>query len=177
VNTGKTKLTKRLLEEALEDGHGDITVIDMAPRSIEIDGMSIGGSLLDDEEVEFRYLRKRFIKTPRLSAKSSEELIELADHNRFLLETLLEEFFTNPTSILFVNDVSMYLQRGDLKRLWRTFERADTVIANGYLGERLKEDRGTGISDRERVLMEELASRMKIIIRLGNTSSSKLVQV
>ena len=79
---------------------------------------------------------------------------------------MLEVFDTEPSRILFINDVSLYLQRGSLDRLWETLLKADTVVANGYVGERLKDDLGTGLSRDERRRMDELASRVDVVIRI-----------
>jgi GTPase SAR1 family protein len=166
VGSGKTRLTNRLLEEALSESLQGITVIDMAPEATTLKGISVGGTLRGAENPRVRCLRADIMKTPRLSARDADELIEYADHNRKITGGLLDDFTLKPTSILFVNDVSIYLQRGEINRLWRAFEAAETVVANGYYGERLKADYGTGLSSRERTLMEELASRMDRVIRL-----------
>lgn len=166
VGAGKTRLTRRLLEEALEMGLDDVTVIDMAPRAVDIDGVPVGGVLVTVDASGIRYLQADDIKTPRLSARTPEELLQLADHNRDKVERLLEAFDTEPSSILFINDVSIYLQRGSLDRLWETLLKADTVVANGYVGERLKDDLGTGLSRDESQRMDELASRVDEVIRI-----------
>jgi len=166
VGAGKTRLTRRLLEEALELGLDGVTVIDMAPRAVDIDGVPVGGVLVNVDASGIRYLQTDDIKTPRLSARTSEGLLQLADHNREKVERLLEAFDTEPSSILFINDVSIYLQRGSLDRLWETLLKADTVVANGYVGERLKDDLGTGLSRDERRRMDELASRVAEVIRI-----------
>ena len=166
VGAGKTRLTRRLLEEALELGLDGVTVIDMAPRAVDIDGVTVGGVLFNADARGIRYLQTDDIKTPRLSARTSEELLQLADHNRENVERLLEAFDTEPSSILFINDVSIYLQRGSLDRLWETLLKADTVVVNGYVGEKLKADLGTGLSRDERRRMDELASRVAEVIRI-----------
>ena len=167
VGSGKTALTRRLLSEAVEKGYGhSITVMEMAPRAATIRGLSVGGVLMNSQEWEVRHLGVDDIRTPRLSAKNTQDLINLADHNKNEIEKLLDEFIANPTSILFINDVSIYLQRGNLERLWSTLEKAGTVVANGYVGLKLKDDFGTGISAREEELMEKLAARMEVVIRL-----------
>jgi len=166
VNSGKTSLTDRLLGEAVSLGLRGITVIDMAPEAATVKGLTVGGRLRNIGNPEVRCLRARGLKTPRLSARDADELMSYADHNRRATEALLDDFLRRPTSNLFVNDVSIYLQRGDIERLWRAFESAETVVANGYYGEKLKEDHGTGLSSRERTMMEELASRMDEVIRL-----------
>jgi len=163
VNTGKTMMTKELLDEAIELDPGEVTVIDMAPRSFIVEGISFGGVLVDGD-YDVRCLMSDEIKTPRLSAETSEELLKLADHNRYEIDGLLDDFCADPSRILFVNDVSIYLQLGELDRLWDTIKFAETLVVNGYLGTRLEEDLGTGVSVRERRLMEELASRMDVVV-------------
>ncbi|GAH81027.1 unnamed protein product, partial [marine sediment metagenome] len=164
VNTGKTMMTKELLDEAIELDPGEVTVIDMAPRSFILKDISFGGVLEGLEDYDVRCLMSDDIRTPRLSAETSEELLKLADHNRYEIDGLLDEFQADPSKILFINDVSIYLQYGELERLWDTIKLAETFVANGYLGTRLEEDLGTGVSARERRLMGELASRMDIVI-------------
>ena len=167
VGTGKTELTRRLLVEAAEEGYvSSITVMDMAPRATMIRGLSVGGVLVDPEDLGVRYLGLDDIKTPRLSAKNADELLRLADYNRTEIEELLEKFAADPTDILFINDISIYLQRGDLELLWSTLGKAETVVANGYMGERLKDDLGTGVSAREEEMMGKLADRMDVVIHL-----------
>lgn len=166
VNSGKTSLTDKLIEEAISLGLQGITVIDMAPEATTIKGLSVGGTLRDIKDPKVRYLRARGLKTPRLSARDADELMNYADHNRRVTEGLLDDFLHKPTGNLFVNDVSIYLQRGEIEHLWRAFEAAEMVVANGYCGEKLRVDYGTGLSSREKLLMEELASRMDEVIRL-----------
>jgi len=173
VNTGKTMMTKELLDEAIELDPGEVTVIDMAPKLFIVEGISFGGVLVGGD-YDVRYLMSDDIRTPRLSAETSEELLELADQNREKVERLLDEFQAHPSRILFINDVSIYLQCGELERLWDTIQFAETVVANGYFGKRLEEDLGTGVSARERRLMEELASRMDVVI---DSSSLKKIKV
>ena len=164
VNTGKTMMTKELLDEAIELDPGEVTVIDMAPRLFIVEGISFGGVLVGLGDYDVRCLMSDEIRTPRLSAETSEELLELADQNREKIERLLDKFQVEPSRILFINDVSIYLQCGKLERLWDTIQLADTVVANGYFGKGLEEDLGTGVSARERRLMEELASKMDVVV-------------
>lgn len=166
AGAGKTRLTRRLLEEALGMGLEGVTVIDMAPGAVDVNGSPVGGTLAEADEYDVRCLGSDDIRTPRLSARTAEELLQLAEHNMREVDGLLEAFEEEPSRTLFVNDISIYLQRGDLERLWRALESAETVVANGYLGDKLGEDLGTGLSRDERERMEELASRMDVVIRL-----------
>ena len=92
--------------------------------------------------------------------------MEFADQNRREIDVLLGDFLREPTMDLFVNDVSIYLQRGDLDRLWEVFSTAYTVVANGYLGEKLAYDFKSGLSECEARMMRRLAGRMDEVIRL-----------
>ncbi|HUV33343.1 MAG TPA: hypothetical protein VMW22_00330 [Candidatus Desulfaltia sp.] len=166
VGTGKTNQTRRLMEEALSLGLGPVTVMDMAPEARVVNGTRVGGPLLDANVPGVRVLRNRCIKTPRLSAVDAKDLVEQALHNAVVVEGLLEQFRASPSPVLFINDVSIYLQLGDLGTLWDAIAMAETVVANGYLGERLRDDRGSGVSERERRGMEELADRFHVVVRL-----------
>jgi len=169
VGAGKTRLTRRLLREAISLGYSrEITVIDMAPKMEIIDGKPIGGRLLESEERprEIRYLVPIRVEMPRVKASSAEELRHLVHLNAERIRPLLEAYLRSPSSILFINDASIYLQSGRLHPLTDAIEKAETAIINGYYGEHLTEDMGTGVSDVERRLMEQLASMMDIVINL-----------
>ena len=177
VGTGKTTQTRRLLEEALSLGVGPTTVIDMAPETREVNGARVGGPLLEAQVPNIRVLRDKRIKTPRLSAVDAKDLMEQARHNATVVEDLLKRFRVNPTPVLFINDVSIYLQLGDLETLWGTIAKARTIVANGYVGERLRDDRGSGVSERERRGMEELAARFDMVVRLPESSVLEVERV
>lgn len=169
VGSGKTDLTRRLLEEAVEISRPEeITIIDMAPKREIIDGRPVGGRLFGAEERPrgVRYLAPKRVEMPRFKARSAEELRSMVLLNSERIRPLLKEYLASPTPILFINDVSIYLQSGSLHPLLEVVERAETLIANGYYGELLAEDLGTGVSQAERRLMELLTSHMDLMIRL-----------
>jgi hypothetical protein len=170
VRTGKTKLTVDLLEEAVEFGGSEaVTVVDMAPETEIVGGKSVGGRLSEFTEAneKVRYLAPRRVETPRLKASSAEELLSMVRLNAERISPLLEAYLTSPTPVLFVNDVSIYLQSGSADLVIRSVKRAETFVANGYYGEYFSEDLGTGVSTVERELMDLLASHMDIVIRLS----------
>ena len=164
IGSGKTVLTRKLLMEAIEMGE-NVTVVDFAPDVTIVDGVKIGGYLVQYEQ-GCRVLKSGSIATPRLSAKDSYELLRLAGHNAEITETLLTEFTRNPTPVLFINDTSIHLQSGDIQPILLAIKEAETVVLNGYVGEYLKEDHDTGLSERERSLMKKLAQSMDQEIKL-----------
>ena len=169
VRTGKTRLTVELLEEAVRLGYaGDVTVIDMAPRTELVEGNSIGGRLEESTEAcrEVRYLAPERVETPRLRAASPAQLLSLVRLNAERIGPLLVSYHERPSPILFVNDLSIYLQAGSADQVLSAAQRAETFIANGYYGEFFSSDHGTGVSEKERELMDLVASRMDVVIRL-----------
>ncbi|MCW3988612.1 MAG: hypothetical protein NWE88_00895 [Candidatus Bathyarchaeota archaeon] len=169
VRTGKTRLTVRLLEEAVRLGLAEaITVIDMAPRSQEHEGGSVGGRISEYTEAykQVRYLSPERVETPRLRADTPEELLSLVELNGENIRPLLQEYLENPTPILIVNDVSIIFQSGSDDLIMGTLDACETFIANGYHGDSLSEDLRTGVSRIERGLMDRLASWMDVVVDL-----------
>jgi len=169
VGAGKTRLTVRLLEEAVRLGYAhEITVIDMAPKNTIVRGIRVGGRLSEATDVTkgLRYLVPRRVETPRLAARNGEELLDLVEKNRQRIGRLLKRYLEEPTSILFVNDISIYLQSGDFDTLAATIKKASTLVANGYYGKTLSSDYSTGVSSLERRLMDKLVAMMDVKIRL-----------
>jgi len=166
VGAGKTTLTRRLLLEAVDQINDVITVLDFAPPAQKVKGMEVGGYLLEERHPRIRYLYSRLIKTPRLSAEDGEELIRLAGFNREITDSLIAKYLDSPTGTLFLNDVSIHLQQGNLKELLDAMKNAYTVVANGYMGFKLKPDHGSGVSKRESFMMRRLAAGMDRVIDL-----------
>jgi len=169
AGTGKTALMASLLEEAVGSHYGpEITVVDMAPPSMITRGARIGGTLGEATNTikKVRYLRPREVKAPRVMGKSPQEVVLLADFNRREIDRVLDAFLENPTPILFINDISLYLQMGDVKKIGHVISVTETFIANGYFGDKLAEDFGTGISRNEKERMQELMKLMDVVITL-----------
>ena len=157
VNTGKTTLSRAVMESLCRRGlSAQIIVVDMAPEipekiAIERGIQGIGGKLTAPCEA-VAYLTAS-IRPPRLTAKTEEEAFLLAAENTLKIDRLLEEFQGSGRDILFINDVSMYLQTGSTSELLRRIEPARTVVANGYYGRKLG---GGALSAREAEEMAKL---------------------
>ena len=167
VGSGKTLLTARIVEElALRNYASEITVIDMAPPKIG----KIGGLLkeyLSEEALKaIRYLKPEKVYAPRTTGKTPEEILSKAKANAEALKPLLKEYSKNPTKILVINDLTIYLHQGPLEDIVECINKAETFIANAYYGEKLADDKGTEISTREKQLLEELIKFMDKIIVL-----------
>jgi hypothetical protein len=156
VNTGKTTLARGILQDFCARGLGArIAVLDLAPtippelaRARGVRG--VGGTLGADASCGATGIRP-VLQAPRLSSSSETEAAGKAAENLRLIAQAWEQLPSR--DILFVNDVSMALQAGRAADLIARFASAPTVIANGYLGERLG---GGELTRHEREQMQAL---------------------
>jgi len=165
VGSGKTLLTSRLLKELMTlFNPEEITVIDLAPQRIG----EVGGKLSDyvDSIDKVRYLSPERVYAPRLMGISREHVLKYAELNRRGMEPLFNEFVQRTTKILILNDITLYLHAGKLETVLKCMRLAETFLATAYYGSRLAEDRGSGISVREKQLVEKLATYMDQIIKM-----------
>jgi len=165
LGSGMIEYARRLLEEAIEEAKGLITVIDFSPSLRTKDGADVGGRLYNGDSPMVRVLSSKLVKTPRITAETPEELVRLAEYNRDITEALLDQF-NGSTDTLFINYVHIHLQRGTLQTLWDAIREVDTVVLTGCMGSDLGDDLGTGVYRRERTLMMRLGSKMDQVIQL-----------
>lgn len=171
VNTGKTLLTKTILDEMCRRRLASrIAIIDMAPEipeeiALQRGMKGVGGKLISRER-DVLYLAAP-LRPPRLSSKTEEGALLIAAENREKIGELLKAFEVSGRDILFVNDVSVYLHAGSADDLLQAIRAATTIVANGYYGERL----GAGIlSVREASQMRRLIAAFPLHITLPATS-------
>lgn len=165
VGSGKTRVTRSLLVEAATV-EPEIKILDFAPPLKIHDGKEVGGYLITRKIPGVIHYKSDNVRTPRISAKTPEELLSLVQINYEITLRMLMEFIVNPSRVLFINDVSIYLQSGKLDELLSAVNKANTSIINGYMGDFLSPDLGTGVSELERNLMKKLGAQMDRVIDL-----------
>lgn len=142
VNTGKTTLCRNILEALCHLGLGSrIVILDLAPHipeelSFKRGLPGIGGSLIPPENCGALYIRDP-LDAPRLSSSSEDEAMQKARANSLVIEERFRLLDLKRRSILFLNDLTMYLQAGTAEDLIERVGQAETIVANGYWGERL----------------------------------------
>lgn len=142
VNTGKTTLCKQILDEFCARDLGEqIAIVDLAPYIPAGVGShkglaGIGGGLTPPADCGALYLSGH-LEAPRLTSSSEAQALEKASRNCGVIEAMFERADLARRSILFINDVTMYLQAGSAEGLLAHCAGADTLIVNGYFGERL----------------------------------------
>jgi len=151
------QLLKRVITE-------NITVIDIAPAEID----KVGGMLCKYTKAVFevRFLRPSSVRAPRIEGRSKEEVLSLANHNKSAIEPLLECYLRHPSPFLIINDLSIYLQSGNVEDVFNCMDLSDTFISNAYYGSSLSDDKGSNISLREKNMVDRLVAKSGIVIRL-----------
>lgn len=169
VQTGKTSLTARLIREAVQlEGPGKITIIDMAPNRFVYRGRLIGGRTSETASLPtgVMVLQPGHVNAPRCLAENKSDLLRQVEENSVKIEQVLEQYLAHPTPVLFLNDISLYLQCGKWRKLWDVMKDSDTSVANAYYGRSLDDDLGTGVSSVERSLVRRLTQQVDLVIHL-----------
>ncbi|MHA2280631.1 MAG: hypothetical protein ACXAC5_07255 [Promethearchaeota archaeon] len=167
TTTNKTYLTSKFVEFLLESKNitpKDITILDFAPRLMKFKHMKIGGKIRDFYENSIKcnnILFKGEIIPPRFKSSNKTELYQHACENFKKTSKILNSFNEEPTTILIINDVSIYLHMGGLKLLVRAINKARTFFGNSYYGSSIKKDFATLFSRREKRKVENLIKEVE----------------
>lgn len=165
VGKGKTRVTAEIVTQLISMGYErEITIIDMAPKRIG----SIGGRIADYVKLlnTIKYLYSDKIIPPRTMGKNKNEVLRYAQNNRMVIHDMLQSYLNEPTRILIINDITLYFHAGSLEDILLCVRKAETFLANGYYGTYFSDDKSSGISTREKRLMEELMEKMDKIYYL-----------
>lgn len=156
INAGKTTLCRQWLARLCAQGQGGrIVVLDLAPdippALAQARGLAgAGGYLLPPPDSDVLDLRTH-LHAPRLSSATEAEAEEKAAENARAIEALFDRLPPSGSGrdVLFINDVTLYLQAGFAADLLGNLGKADftTLVVNGYWGQRLGD---SALSRRER---------------------------
>jgi len=159
VNSGKTSYTLNILELFLKAGHaGKIAILDLAPDNIQ----GIGGKMEPPKDESLFYLTTSIL-APRLTGKDEYHTLKLAKKNATAIEKLFTKFFRQKREILFINDVTLYLQAGNFESFFKILDTASTHIINAYYGQTFSD---SGLTRREKNLTEALMKLCDQIIEM-----------
>ncbi len=167
TNTKKTYFTAKFVQFLIESKKFDpkeICLLDFAPPLNTINNVKIGGKIKDFYKYSSKCNNISFkgeIIPPRLNAKNKKELYENACKNYKRTFKILKVFNDAPTSVLIINDISIYLHIGNTKLLLKTIKKANTFFGNSYYGSSLKRNFATLFSSREKRLVEYLIKKVE----------------
>ncbi|MFX1575305.1 MAG: hypothetical protein ACFFB0_21425 [Promethearchaeota archaeon] len=167
TDTKKTFYTAKFIQFLIETkkvSPKDISVLDFAPKLKVIQNVRIGGKIEEFYKNSITCNNITFegnIIPPRLNARNKAELYEIACNNFQKTKKVLKIFNENPTSILIINDISLYLHIGSIKLLLESINRSDTFFGNTYYGTSIKSDFSTLFSLREIRLVKYLIKKIE----------------
>ncbi len=167
TNTGKTLHTAKFVQFLLEFKKFDpkeISILDFAPKLTCFDNLKVGGRIHDYYENSTRCNYINFegeIIPPRLKAKNKNEVYINICHNFKKVNKILEIYNTNPTEVLIINDISIYLHLGPNKYLFNTINKSDTFFGNTYYGSSIVSNFSKLLSIKEKSRVETLIKNVE----------------
>ena len=166
TDTKKTYYTSKFVQYLIETKEMDpqeISILDFAPQLRVLMGLKIGGKIEDFYPQCIKcnnILFKGDIIPPRLRATNKQELFQYALMNYEKTHGILEKFNENPTTILIINDISIYLHHGDKNYLLETIQKSNTFFGNSYYGTSIKRNFATFLSLKEKRSVKYLVKRL-----------------
>jgi hypothetical protein len=167
TNTRKTFQTSKFVQFLLESKNvspGEISILDFAPNLTKVRDLKIGGKIRDFYKHSDKCRNISFkgsIIPPRLNSSNKTELYRNACENYKKTSKILNSFIEKPTSILIINDISIYLHMGSLELLLRAINKSNTFFGNSYYGSSIKKDYSTLFSRKEKRQIENLMKEVE----------------
>jgi hypothetical protein len=165
TNTKKTFFTSKFVQYLIETKNilpKNITILDFAPPMSSIKHIKIGGKIKDfyeNSNICNNICFEGDIIPPRLNARNKYELYNFACQNFKKTYFILKEFNNNPTKILIINDISIYLHIGNKKLLIDSIKKSDTFFGNSYYGSSIRNNFTAHFNLREKRLVEYLVKK------------------
>lgn len=162
TNTRKTYYTARFVQFLLNVKNiapNEICILDFGPKLFKFYGIKIGGRIEDFYPQSLKCNNIGFIGEiipPRLRASNKEQLYDNACKNYEKTSEALKKFNDNPTSVLIINDVSIYLHLGSRHHLLDTIKKSNTFFGNSYYGTSINQDFAKLFSLKEKRMIEFL---------------------
>jgi len=173
ADTKKTYYTAKFIQFLIESkkyNPKQISILDFAPKLYLFKNIKIGGRIQDFYQESIRcnnFMFEGEVIPPRIKARNRRELYEYLCHNYKLTSKILDNFNENPTKILIMNDISIYLHLGDKKYLLETINKTDTFLGNSYYGRTIKRKFASLLSLRERYYVEFLIKNIENTYLMG----------
>ncbi len=167
TNTKKTYYTAKFVQFLLQTKKFDpkeISILDFAPKLFKYYGIKIGGKIEDFYPQSIRCNNVTFVGEiipPRLTASNKKDLYDNACKNYKKTYEILKIFSDNPTPILIINDISIYLHIGSKNFLLDTINKANTFFGNSYYGTSIKKNFAKVFSLKEKRSVEYIISKFE----------------
>ncbi len=168
LSSKKTSLLSQLLLNAIDLGYDKkITLIEMCPNKTDYKNIKLASRVNEyvSDFFNINYLTPRTIYWPRIRGNNSKDVIKYSIINSRNLNICLNEFKDKPTRILLINDLNFYLHMGTLAYLLKIISKSSTFIGTCFRSKFPYNDYNTGISRRERRLIDKLTLKMDNVIK------------
>ena len=154
------------------------SILDFAPEKRIVKDRYIGGRIVESfneilleytnlspeiELMKSQILEGEQILPPRLLGQNSMEVLENCYSNFKICNSLLLNYLQNPTPILIINDIGIFLHLGGLRTVEKALNLSTTALINAYYGDFIADDYGSYISRREKIMLGLLARKMETI--------------
>jgi hypothetical protein len=167
TDTKKTYFTAKFVQFLIEKKNlnpREITILDFAPSLSVVKGLKIGGKIMDYYKNSVicnnLYFEGEIIPA-RLNARNLKELYYNACNNYKKTFKIINTYIENPTKVLIINDISIYLHIGNKKLLLDSIEKSNTFLGNSYYGSSIKSDFSHQFSLREKRLVNYLIKKIE----------------
>lgn len=166
TNTKKTFYTATFIQFLLESkivSPKDISILDFAPPFTKINNLKIGGKIRDYYEGSGKCRNLLFegdIVPPRLRSTNKSELYQNICDNFKKTSKILQIYTENPTEVLIINDISIYLHKGSRFLLLKAIKKSITFLGNAYYGSSITRDYSTLFNMNEKRLVEYFIKKL-----------------
>ena len=167
TDTKKTLFTAKFIEFLLETHKilpETISVLDFAPKLAYVNDLKIGGKIQDyypnSKICNYIELEGEIIP-PRLNARNKRELFDILCRNHKKVVRSFDIFNTNPTEILIINDISIYLHLGSKKEIMNAINKSSTFFGNAYYGSSISSEFSKLLSIKEKNKVEFLIKNIE----------------
>jgi len=166
TNTKKTYFTSKFIQFLLETKNinpKEITILDFSPPLTRIKNLEIGGKIRDFYEDSIKCRNLLFegdIVPPRLKSKNKSELYRNICDNFRKTSKILQIYDANPTKVLIINEISIYLHKGSKFLLLNSIKKSTTFLGNAYYGSSITRDYSTLLNLNEKRLVEYFIKKL-----------------
>ena len=169
TSLNRTALLANLIKDAIDNDYGNrISIIEMCPDKTSFKNIKFAAQLSEyiDNLDEFNYIKPETVHWPRIYANNPKDAIKLSVQNSRSLIECLDKYRKRPTKILFVNELNFYLHMGTMHWLMKAIDKSTSFIGTCFRSKFPYTDYNTGISRRERRLIDKLTHKDDSVITL-----------
>ena len=169
VSTQRNILLSNIISSAIDLGfENKITIIEMCPDKTVFKNLKFADLISEhvDNLDRINDIKPDVVHWPRIYGKAPKDIVKFSSSNSRTLLDCLDQYRRRPTRILFINELNFYLHMGTIHWLMETISKSSTFIGTCFRAKFPYSDHNTGISRRERRLIDRLSLTVDDVISL-----------